>query len=291
MIFILLSILFNAYIGIIFKHFGNWKINGQVAIVVNYWTCVITGMMVLGDNPFTTSNTQADWFNWSLIIGCLLISMFNVMSLASVKIGVTLTQAANKMSLAIPVFFSFYLYKEDATITKSLGIVCALLGVYLVTKSSRGLGKNNSKNAIWLLPIMFLGSGTIDTITKYVETSFIINNTVLNHYLIHCFGAAAVIGTVVLAIQLINKKKLINWQSVLAGIGLGIPNYFSIYFLVKALQYKDLSSSAVIPINNIGILIAVTLYGFLIFHEKLSRDNKIGLGLAIISILLLISGK
>lgn len=289
MTFILLSILFNAFIGVIFKYFGQWKINAQIAIVLNYWVCVITGSLFLQENPISLSHFSTDWFPWSLFIGVLLISVFNVMSLASVRIGVTLTQAANKMSLAIPVFFSFYLYKEDISLLKSIGIIAALIGVYFITSPATTKSKGFNKNW-WLLPLMFIGSGTIDTVTKYVESSYINSNHDLNYYLIHCFGAAAILGSMYLIFQLVQGKVKLNMNSLLAGVLLGIPNYFSIYFLVKALQYKALTSSAIIPINNIGILIVVTLYGFLIFSERLSTKNKIGLGLALLSIILLLSG-
>lgn len=287
MIFILIAILFNAYIGIIFKHFGKARVNSQVAIVVNYWICVGTGFFVSQSNPVTLQNLQSPWFSWSVLIGLLLITIFNVMSLSSIRIGVTLTQAANKMSLAIPVLFSLYLYQEQLNMFKALGICCALVGVYLVTYQEQK--DKGAKKDWWLLPALFLGSGAIDTITKYVEINYIKSNLLLNQYLIFCFGAAAIIGSIYLVYQITNNKLRINKRSILAGIILGIPNYFSIYFLIKALQYKDLTSSAIIPINNIGILIVVTLYGFLIFKERLGLKNKIGLGLALASIILLLS--
>lgn len=288
MIFILIAIVFNAYIGIIFKHFGKAKINGQVAIVVNYIVCVLTGIVMLGTSPFSGETIHAEWFPWSILIGVLLITVFNVMSISSNKIGVTLTQAANKMSLAIPVFFSIYLYQEEINSLKILGISCALLGVYFITFSDKK--QNNKSKNWWLLPVLFIGSGAIDTVTKYVETSFIDNNLSLNQYLIHCFGAAACLGSLYLAYQIFTKKVRLDIRSIFAGIVLGIPNYFSIYYLIKALQYKGLASSSIIPINNIGILIVVTLYGFLIFNERLHLKNKIGLGLALLSIILLLSG-
>ncbi len=289
MIFIVLSIVFNAYVGIIFKYFGKWKIDAQIAIVVNYMVCILVGSLIIGSIPFSNSTFSSDWFPWSLLIGFLLILMFNVMSLGSVRIGVTLTQAANKMSLAIPVFFSIYLYHENINFVKIIGLASALIGVYFITlpSSHKGARKNNW----WLLPLMFIGSGTIDAITKYIETQFIQDNQSLNYYLIHSFGAAAFLGTIFLVVQFVRRKIELNIRSVVAGIILGVPNYFSIYFLIKSLQYNELSSSAIIPINNIGILVLVTLYGFLIFNERLSRKNKIGLGLALLSILLLLSGK
>lgn len=290
MIFILLSILFNAYIGIIFKHFGNWKINSQVAIVVNYWVCVLTGIVFIGKVPFALAHTIAPWFGFSLIIGLSFITLFNLMSISSNKIGITLTQAAFKMSLAVPVFFSFYLYNEPTTIFKITGILCALAGVYFITFSKKK-SANTIGNFWWVLPILFFGSGSIDTIFKYVETSYINTQSDLNIFATHCFLAAALAGSVHLAVQLYRKKIKLDKYSMLAGIILGVPNYFSIYFLMRALQFKDLNSSSIIPINNVGILIIATLYGLLIFKEKLTTKNKIGISLALISILLLISGK
>jgi uncharacterized membrane protein len=76
-------------------------------------------------------------------------------------------------------------------------------------------------------------------------------------------------------------------KNIIAGIFLGIPNYFSIYFLFKALNFYLNNSAAVFPINNVGIVVASTLFAVLIFSEKLNRKNVIGFVLAIISIILM----
>ena len=71
---------------------------------------------------------------------------------------------------------------------------------------------------------------------------------------------------------------------------LGVPNYFSIFYLIKALNMKGLSSSAVIPINNIGILFIDTLFGVFIFKERLSKLNILGVVLTVVSMLLIYFG-
>lgn len=53
---------------------------------------------------------------------------------------------------------------------------------------------------------------------------------------------------------------------------------------------KGLSSSAVIPINNIGILFIVTLFGVFIFKERLSKLNILGVVLTVVSMLLIYFG-
>jgi drug/metabolite transporter (DMT)-like permease len=93
-----------------------------------------------------------------------------------------------------------------------------------------------------------------------------------------------------LSYQYITSKRVFNIQNLLAGIVLGVPNYFSIYYLIKALQSNSLSSSATIPINNIGVLFVVSMFGIFIFKEKLNKANYIGLLFTLLAILLIFFG-
>ena len=52
MIWLLLSILLNTYIGIVFKVFHRFGISNLQGIVANYFICVITGSIFLGHSPF-----------------------------------------------------------------------------------------------------------------------------------------------------------------------------------------------------------------------------------------------
>jgi uncharacterized membrane protein len=73
-------------------------------------------------------------------------------------------------------------------------------------------------------------------------------------------------------------------KSIIAGVALGIPNYFSIFFILSAIASFPNKSALVFGINNIGIVLISTILSVLIFKEKLSFGNKVGLVLAIISI-------
>ncbi|MFT5254386.1 MAG: putative membrane protein, partial [Flavobacteriales bacterium] len=66
----------------------------------------------------------------------------------------------------------------------------------------------------------------------------------------------------------------------------GVPNYYSIFFIIKALQNKNFESSTLFTINNVAIVILSTLVGLLLFKEKFSTKNKIGVALAILGIVL-----
>jgi uncharacterized membrane protein len=60
-------------------------------------------------------------------------------------------------------------------------------------------------------------------------------------------------------------------------------------FLLKALQTEGLESSTLFTINNVSVVILTTVFALLLFKEKLIKKNWIGIGLAIISILLVAS--
>jgi drug/metabolite transporter (DMT)-like permease len=158
---------------------------------------------------------------------------------------------------------------------------------------SKNTNGEKKKITLWefSLPIiLFISSGVIDSLTKYVQNKYLNTEAISKSYIIAGFMVAASIGTIILLFLYITKKKKFEFKNLIAGIILGVPNYFSIYYLIKALQNKSLNSSATIPINNIGVLFLVSIFGIFIFKEKLSRLNYIGLGLTLLAIVFIFLG-
>jgi uncharacterized membrane protein len=101
------------------------------------------------------------------------------------------------------------------------------------------------------------------------------------------FVIAATIGSLILLGKRIFKGDTVETKSIVAGFALGIPNYFSIHFLLKALNLPNLESTVVFPINNTGIVLVSTFLAILLFSERLSKLNWIGISLAVVSIALI----
>jgi drug/metabolite transporter (DMT)-like permease len=291
MLFLILSIFLNAYLGIAFVIFKRFHIDLFQAIVFNYLTCVITGSLVLGQFPIHATTLTEPWFKWAILMGALFISVFNLIAFSSIKAGVTITQTANKLSLVIPFIFSWIYFQETVGLLKIGGILMAMLAVVLVS-----FRKHNNDSSNWQIKdlglpfILFISSGIIDTLTAFVQQSYLQTDDQSNAYLISGFLVAAVLGSLVLLVQYLQGNRQFHVKHLLAGVVLGIPNYFSIYCLVKALQWPGMSSSAVIPINNIGVLFVVSLVGIFIFKEKLIPMNYWGLLISLMAILLIILG-
>ena len=89
---------------------------------------------------------------------------------------------------------------------------------------------------------------------------------------------------------MLRKKQVFQLKNLLAGILIGIPNYFSIWCLVHFLQEGIWPSSASIPVNNMGIVLFSSVTAWILFKERLSKVNWIGIVLSLIAIYLIAFG-
>ena len=193
------------------------------------------------------------------------------------------------MSVAIPVLFGIFLYNESTGLLKVSGILLALTAVYLTSiKKKEGI-TIRKRNLIFPL-LVFFGSGIIDTTIKYLETSYVAETDVAL-FTSTIFAIAGCIGISILIIQAIRKTLVLSWKNVVGGIALGVPNFGSIYFLVLALRTNGMESSTVFPINNVAIVMTSTLLGILLFKERMLPKNWLGIGIAIVSIILIASAE
>lgn len=283
MIYLLISIAASTLIFIIFKLLGKYQINTLQAIVVNYFIACLTGVLSYEKSINVTEIVSQKWFFGAIALGFLFISIFNVMALTAQRNGLTVTSVASKMSVVIPIIFGLYAYNESLSVQKGIGITLALLAVYLTSSKSK-TGKINYKN-LGLPIILFMGSGAIDTSIKYIETNYVSENGI-PIFSATIFGIAGLIGVSILASQAIKGTFKFDYRSIFGGILLGIVNYFSIYMLLKALQFEGFESSTIFTVNNVAIVMLSTVIGLIIFKEKLQSKNWIGIFLAIISIVL-----
>ncbi|WP_400079450.1 EamA family transporter [Winogradskyella sp. R77965] len=279
MIYLLLSILSSTAIFVLFKLFGNYKINTFQAIVVNYFTAFTCGLLLYEGEVIASEIIQNHWFKIAIGLGFLFITIFNVMALTAQKNGLSVVSVASKMSVIIPIIFGIYVYNESAGIQKIIGIILALVAVYLTSVKQKD--HTVLTRAIYLPIILFFGSGIIDTSVNHFAPK--------NHmqlFLAVIFGMAGIIGLIILSYKSIVLKNHFKIKSLPLGILLGIANYCSMYFLLKALRVDGFESSSVFTINNVAIVAVSTLIGLLLFKEQISKKNWIGISLALISIVL-----
>lgn len=285
MIYLILSILISSSLYVIFKLFDVFKVNTFQAIVINYIVAFVIGYGYSDVKMSLSVIPQQDWFYGALILGFLFITIFNVMAITSQRNGLSVASVSGRMAVVIPIVFGIVMYNETVSVVKVIGIILALVAVYLTSVKSNQ-SKRFEGSSLLLPIILFLGSGAIDTLLKYTELNFVPEESV-SIFSAYIFGIAFVFGMLFLGYQIIIKKEKFELKSIIGGIALGIPNYFSIEFLIRALKIKGIESSVLFTINNVSIVLLTTLFGLFLFKEKLENKNWLGILIAIVSILLI----
>jgi len=99
-------------------------------------------------------------------------------------------------------------------------------------------------------------------------------------------GLAGVIGCLILIIKSFKRKEKVTLKNIVAGILLGVPNYFSIYYLIHSYEVLDLPDSTVLALLNVLSVLASLVAGYFIFKEKITWLKAIGIFSCLISIYL-----
>jgi drug/metabolite transporter (DMT)-like permease len=277
MIELSLSIIFTICLFLFFKEFDRRKVDTLEAISFNYLSAGLLSI-AFGSSGYSYENTlYSDWFIPTILLGIFFIVMFNIMALTTQKLGVTIGSLASKMSLIIPVVFALLFQGDSWTVLKSIGIVVALLSVYLTVK------KDENKNGpIYLAIILFVGAGLLDTVLSHIQFKYLDTQAAKDYFTSTVFLVAFCVGFMMLIV----KKQKFKIRNIIFGLSLGIPNYFSILFVLKSLNKMD--SSLVFPILNIGVVVLSAIIGWGYYKEQLSKLNWLGIVLAISSICILI---
>ncbi len=290
MIFLVFSILSSAAIYVIFKFLDRFKINTFNVIVINYITAAALGLLLIQTQTDIFPIYKNAWFPYSIIIGVLFIMTFVIIAKSSQIVGIAITTVSNKMSVIIPIAVSIIIDPLDVlTNFKAIGIILAILAVFLSVYRKRKV-EFDPRN-IYLPIILFLSMGLVDSIVKYAQ-QYHINDNVLPVFTVTLFIMSAISGLVIKLLRRTSFKELLDKRIILWGIGLGISNYGSLYFLIKALNYKNslgntMDGSIVFGINNLGIIALSVIIGLIVFKEKFLKINWVGIIISLFAIYIL----
>lgn len=289
MLYLLLSILTTASLFIIFKYFEKYDVNIFQAVVFNYLTASLLGVLLNLDTVEKTFSTCQAWFELAAVLGLLFISVFYLLGYTAQKLGVSVSSVANKMSMIIPVIVAVYMYGDKMQGLKVLGIVIALLAVFFTSlrgKPSEADPVKSFSLKLFVIPVLlFLGSGLLDSLLNMAD-AFYLRDDNFGIFITCVFGCAFVTGISILLINPVHRRSF-HIRNVYGGIILGSINYFSVLFFLKALQIPGLQSSVIFPLNNIGVVGCSTLAAYILFKERLSPYNWLGIGLSVLSIIII----
>lgn len=283
MIYLLLCIISSTFLMVIFKIAGRRKLDSYKVIVVNYIVASLLGFLLAG---FPSGETlTSKWLPFAIIIGVLFIVVFLLMAYSTNVSGIALTTVAVKMSVIIPITFSILYFSESVSVLKISGISLAMIAVYLTVHKDRD--KNIARGVAYFLPILlFIGSGTIDTLIKYTQATYLEKDSTIMFTSV-LFMIAGISGILYSPIAKKSFRSYFSNEILLAGTILGLINFGSLYGIVMALESNIFDSSIIFGINNIGIVVLSMILAFALFKEELTKRNKLGVLLSVITIIIL----
>lgn len=260
---------------------GMLKLNELQSITFNYFFAAICGF-VIWKEPFSiASYTTKPWFELALLIGLIFIITFFLLSRSTLKAGVSITAVASRMSVLIPVLAGFIFFSDSVSGIKIFGILLAVFSFYLIFQG-KGEMKVNWKNVV--LPfLLFLGIGTNDTMMKYIEFKHLAGDETM--FLTVVFTIAFSICLIIAVAQICLGKAGFSGKTIFSGFILGLLNFGSTYFFIKSMSL--FKPSVLFPVLNVGIVVLTAIIGLSVFKEKLSKINWLGIGIALIAILLI----
>ena len=273
MIYLTIAVLCSVAVSVLLKVLRQKNIDIRQTIVAGYPVAFLLTWFLL--NPDVSGLGTLD-SAWGIIIalGILLPAIFIILGRAIESVGMVATDAAQRLSLIIPIVAAFLLFGEVLTSTRIFGLLLGFLALgALIYRPQQGQISRQAKHTpLWLFGV-WAGYGIIDILFKQVAKQ----GTAFPLTLFVSFGLA---GLLLFIYLLITR---VRWQgnALAAGLLLGTLNMGNIYAYVRAHQLLSESPSIVFTGMNVGVIAVATLIGVSVFKESLNRINVLGLLLAI----------
>lgn len=279
MLFLILSILCSVTVGVLFKVARRYTISITQIVATNYVLALILCYFFFSPD-LATVTAEAPWGIY-IPLGILLPSIFLFLAASIQHMGIVKTDAAQRLSLFIPILAAWLIFGEQFNTLKITAFLIAFPALLLIlTKPS-----DNTENK-WVYPaVVLVGFGLIDILFKQIA---LYTNLPYTTSLFVVFGIAMAIMLVVISVEILYKKRKLKYQSILFGALVGLFNFGNILFYLKAHQSFAENPSTVFAGMNMGVIIIGSLTGIFVFKEKLSKMNFTGLFLALIAIVLIV---
>ncbi len=283
MLWLFLAIASSSAIALVFKVSESRNANRFVVTAVNYIvaTTVALGLWLTAtDAPGSPSwqpgwqelvsvwsGSQPTWSSsviWAMLTGggagVLFFLGFIYYQVSVRKNGVGLAGAFAKLGIFVPVLLSFAVWQEAPTLGQWIGIGMGLLAVLLIAWPTPDARR---RRFIPVLILLSLFGGLSEFSNKVFESQAVVDAAPI--FLAVTFTVAGLLA-IVTAIS-----RAARWQrsDILLGVAVGIPNLFSSYFLIQALE--RLPATVSFAAFGAGTILLVNLAGVLIWRERLHR--------------------
>lgn len=276
MLNLILAICSSAMVAIVMR-FAQPRVSNPTGLLAgNYITCALVAL-VLSFPARQIGSVQGIPLAIGLgaVNGLIYLGGFALMQWSTRHNGVVLSSIFMKLGILVSMLISIVWFRELPTVLQTIGFVLAVSAIVIINYQK---GTSLSQGS-WVLLLMLCMSGMGDGMSKIYEVYG--NPSLENIFLFFTFASALVLCLGLM----VYKKERLGMRELGYGAILGIPNFFSSLFLLKALS--SVPGVIAFPTYSVATILVVALAGFLVFREKLEKKQIIGAVIICVALVLL----
>jgi len=275
--YLVLAIIASSLVSIMMRVGESHAKNNISMLSVNYFICMILAIWYTGvGNLIQTGEGMRTAIILGVVNGFFYIVSLVLFQNSVRKNGVVLSSIFMKLGIMMPLIISILLFQEMPTAVQGIGFVIAIIAIILINMKEKSEEKTKFNFG---LIFVLIGCGMADGMSKiYQELG---TERFEELFLVFTFVIAFVLSIILVIV----KKQKYTKNEILYGVLLGVPNYFSARFLLKALG--EVPAVVAYPTFSIGTIALITLTGMIAFKEKITKLQMFAIGLIAIAVVLL----
>jgi multidrug transporter EmrE-like cation transporter len=300
MFYLILAILCSSSIALIFKYTEGNNMNRFAVTTSNYFTAFIVCLAMLLINKVQLLGLSGN-FNkefvqvvihsggsfskyssliWAIIIGIFAGAFFFLSFIyyqkSVKKNGASLSGTFGKLGILIPMCMSIILWDEYPTPLQWAGIILSILSIIIVNVS---FNKKSLSSVNFTLILLFFFGGMAEFSNKIFQKYSLIEYK--DVFLFFVFFISFLISLY----STLKSKSRVSAKDLIIGFLVGIPNLFSSFFLILALN--TVKTSVAFPIYSASSIVLISLGSFIIFKEKLQKKDMTAIIITIVALIII----
>ena len=227
---------------------------------------------------------------FGMIMGTLTV-LCQISYMTALSVGpLSLTGLVYNLAMLVPIFVSKLRYDEPLSAFRIVGILLSILALIINTKPSSG-DKIPKKWYLFIL-LAFFFNGLVATTTKIFTNDFVPKGVLFPTETYAYLGCAYITATVLsLIVYLVMraKKKAPTCRPApsLFICAVAVALLLVVFQPIYAYSASVIPGTLLFPAYNGAATLLVTLSGMLLFKERLSRRQWIGVGVGAVAIVLM----
>ncbi len=279
MVYLILNIVLSSSFILLIRWSQVRKLDVYTVGATNYIVAGLTAVMMIVPMGHPGAVVSMSGF-WGAINGLgYFIAFFFLVHVAHWK-GAALTAVISRLSILLAVVCGIVIWGESPCRVQAAGIVIACPALLLVGgRDSATLSVRLPWQSVLAMLCLFLAAGS----SRVAQEAFkhMCRPDEWMTYVLAAFGLTAVMSVVMLIV----RRRRPRIMEIVTGTLIGLANIFQVQAILAALAIFE--GFVVFPVTMAGGVILTVAVSALLLNERISRRSYIGIGLGILSVILL----